>query len=477
MQGREQAVVTPYAVTPYALSFLPIGARSLLVGSSSKDKLTMRLVSHKQATRRLTIGDCVNDQLVIRSVLGQGATAIVFEALHTRLEALVALKVMDVAPEYARAAAARLGREAQVCAAVDDPRIPKIYDFGRLNDGTPYIVMEKVSGRTLSDLLAEGPLAVPVALGIVRELMHALSAVHRVGVVHRDVKPANVILQTAEDGFYRVHLMDFGVSKAVSRGTSNPAITLEGALVGTPHYMAPEQISDEGLDERTDVYATGVLLYELLAGRVPFGGQSTVEVMTAVMRHTPEPLSKWCREVSPGVARLVARAMSPRPADRFASANEMREAIEAEISALGAPLQSLIPSRPVAIASLSSLALAGFIAFAARQNTQLGDASVKGPREDSEPPQHEPPKGPEGTTGPAPNARPNEPITLTPALIIETNAAPREGRVRRPSARRIRKPPAKSPHAASIEVPQDAIPPGGVAASLNEPDPLPRNPY
>lgn len=339
----------------------------------------MRLVSHNQARRRLATGDRVADHLIIRSVLGKGGTATVFEALHERLGSLVALKVMDVEPQYARDAAARLEREAQVCAAIDDAHIPKIYDVGELDDGTPFIVMEKVSGRTLDDLLEDGPLRAPVALSIARELMDALAAVHRVGFVHRDVKPANVIVQATEEGAYRLRLMDFGVSKGISRSQriSNPAITHEGMLVGTPHYMAPEQMSDEGLDERTDVYAAGVLLYELLTGRVPFDGKSTAEVMSAVMRHSHTPISTWCPAASPGLTRLVERAMAQRPADRFASAREMRDAIDAEIKALRAPVAQRRSKRKSAFASLGAILLAGVLALVSRQLTQPRAANAK----------------------------------------------------------------------------------------------------
>ncbi len=332
----------------------------------------MRLVSQTPVRRRLEPGDRVDDHLIIRSVLGKGGTAVVFEALHTRLSSLVALKVVDVDEAYASDAAARLEREAVVCAAIDDPHIPKIYDVGQLEDGTPYIVMEKLAGPTLENMLEEGPIRPRVALAIVRDLLSALSAVHRVSVVHRDIKPSNLIVQTAEDGAYRVRLMDFGVSKAMSNHRSDPAITHEGALVGTPHYMAPEQMSDEGVDARTDVYAAGVLLYELLANRLPFDGGSTAEVMGAVLRHTHVPLSTWCPHLPTSLCALVARAMAERPEDRFASAREMRDALDTATAALGAQARahrssgSVLASRNMIAWSLLSVTVAFLLALGSR---------------------------------------------------------------------------------------------------------------
>jgi len=466
----------------------------------------MRLVSKKQARRRLTAGDRVNDHLIVRSVLGKGGSATVFEALHERLGSLVALKVMDVEPQYARDAAARLEREAQVCAAIDDPRIPKIYDVGRLKDGTPYIVMEKVSGRTLDELLDDGPLSAPAALAIVRELLNAMRAVHRVGVVHRDIKPANVIAQVAEDGVYRVRLMDFGVSKEICARVSNPAITHQGALVGTPHYMAPEQMSDEGVDERTDVYAAGVLLYELLAGRVPFDGESTAEVMAAVMRHSHVPLSTWCPDASPGLIGLVERAMSHRPADRFATAREMRDALDA-LNALDAPSTETLPpeppsrprtpSYPPVLAALSSIALAGVLALASRHFAQPQAAVAAGSQEVSQAHQ-----GPRSRSQQA-DAAVTMPRPLAPAVVASepANEPPPTARASRAPAppAPVSRSPAKSEARGGIAVATKTttlpISHGvliadyaqqlhelervvsGVAASLEGPGPLPANPY
>jgi serine/threonine protein kinase len=284
---------------------------------------------------RLAAGTRVGDHLVVRGVLGEGGTAVVYEALHTRLGASVALKVVDVADEYMEGARARLLREAHVCASLEDSHIPRIYDVGELPDGTPYVVMERVSGRTLENVLLQGALPLDIAVQIAEDLLHAVEAVERAGVVHRDIKPPNIILQTSSEGMLRVRLMDFGVSKNVKserepsikvNSMSNPSLTQQGAIVGTPHYMAPEQIVGPDVDTRADLYGVGVVAYEMMSGRTAFEGETTGDVVAAVLHTRPLPLSRL-RDVHPELEAWVERAMAPRRAERFRSAREMREAL------------------------------------------------------------------------------------------------------------------------------------------------------
>ncbi|MDB4975285.1 MAG: Serine/threonine protein kinase PrkC, regulation of stationary phase [Myxococcaceae bacterium] len=284
---------------------------------------------------RLAPGTRVGDHLVVRGVLGEGGTAVVYEALHTRLGASVALKVVDVADEYMEGARARLLREAHVCASLEDSHIPRIYDVGELPDGTPYVVMERVSGRTLENVLLQGALPLDIAVQITDDLLLAVEAVERASVVHRDIKPPNIILQTGSEGMLRVRLMDFGVSKNVSSEReptikvdrdANPSLTQQGAIVGTPHYMAPEQIVGPGVDTRADLYAVGVVAYEMMSGRTAFEGETTGDVVAAVLHTRPLPLSRL-RDVHPELEAWVERAMAPRRAERFRNAREMREAL------------------------------------------------------------------------------------------------------------------------------------------------------
>lgn len=275
----------------------------------------------------LAPGQRVGDHLVVRSILGQGGTAIVYEALHTRLGAPVALKVLEVEEPFARDAALRLQREAEVCANLDDPHVPRIYDVGALADGTPYLVMEKISGDTLEHMLVSGPLSLRVAAAIADDLLRGLEAVHRAGVVHRDIKPANLMIKLNPEGGAQVRLMDFGVSKSIAPESSDPKLTRMGTVVGTPHYMAPEQITADAVDARADLYAAGVVLYEMLSGRTPYEGDTTAEVVAAVLRGQPPPLRRLVPRVPPPVAAVVMRAMAAAPRDRFPTAREMRLAL------------------------------------------------------------------------------------------------------------------------------------------------------
>lgn len=308
----------------------------------------MSRVETQSSRGRLQPGQRVGDHLVVRSVLGQGGTAVVYEALHTRLGASVALKVLDVPDSFLEDGKLRMQREAEVCASIDDPHVPRIYDINELPDGTPYVVMEKVSGSTLEEMLAKGPLTLDTVLAIADDLMAALEAVHRVGVIHRDIKPANLILKSEADGCYRVRLMDFGVSKSVCREPTDPKLTRVGTVVGTPHYMAPEQITGEVVDARVDVYACGVVLFEMLSGRMPFEGESTAEVVAAVLRHTPLALTSLRPDVPSQLEGVVMRAMAPRANARYLTVRDMRCALAqcgaAQHSASRPSALSLVPA-------------------------------------------------------------------------------------------------------------------------------------
>ena len=278
--------------------------------------------------RRLQPGTQVGKHLIIRGVLGSGGTSVVYEALHTRLDTAVALKVAHVSLHGDGDTERRLEREARVCAGLEDPRIPRVYDMGELPDGRPYLVMQKVAGQTLEELMAQGRLQPRTAMRIAREVLSALCAVHANGVVHRDVKPANVIARFEDRSFPRVHLMDFGVSKETCARASEPTLTRPGAILGTPLYMAPEQMAGDPVDARADLYAVGVLLYEMLAGRAPFVGCSGAEIMAAVLRRDHPTLDQVWPEAPRGLVTLVSRAMAERPVERFTSASQMRDALD-----------------------------------------------------------------------------------------------------------------------------------------------------
>jgi hypothetical protein len=268
--------------------------------------------------------------LELRRIIGEGGSSVVFEAFHTRLKVLVAVKVLSVRGELAEQAYTRMTREAELYALLDDPRIPRVYDVNELSNGTPYVVMEMVPGDSLEELLRKHTtISLPLALTITSEVLSALVCVHERGVLHRDVKPANVILNFPAEGGCQLRLVDFGIAKAATYGTGQEAVTQRGTLVGTPQYMPPERLTGQEASAMSDTYAVGVMLYEMLSGRVPFGGPNLGAVMASVLRDVPQPLFGRCPEVSREVEQLVMRAISRDLQQRFTSAQEMLDAVRA----------------------------------------------------------------------------------------------------------------------------------------------------
>ncbi|MCE7960468.1 MAG: serine/threonine protein kinase, partial [Acidobacteria bacterium ACB2] len=218
----------------------------------------------------------------VEAVLGRGGMGTVYLATDTRLARTVALKLLpsDAASPARRQ---RFLREAQAASALDHPGIVTVHDVG--NDlGSDFIVMEHVKGRTLREVIQSGPVAVADALSWVRQAAAALAAAHRAGIVHRDLKPQNLMLTA--DG--RLKVLDFGLAsveyaEAGSAETTAERLTSSGAVLGTPGYMSPEQAEGRPVDARTDVFALGVVLYELLTGRAPFRGASAPAVLYAIV--------------------------------------------------------------------------------------------------------------------------------------------------------------------------------------------------
>jgi serine/threonine protein kinase len=286
--------------------------------------------------RDLKPGARLGAELVVTRVLGYGGTAVVYEARHTALELDVAVKVCGVDTEVPGESRARLLREARVYEHVRDPRLPRVYAVEQLEDGTAFMAMEKLEGITLSTLLDQGPLSIERACQITIELLDALGEVHRHGVVHRDVKPANVILTPAGSLF----LIDFGVCKAGPE-VGGVAITRSGEILGTPAYMAPEQLTAGAVDHRVDIHAAGLILFELLTGESPYGHGSFGEIVAAVLRDEMPAVKALRPDVPDGIASVVTRATAKQPCGRFPTALAMRDALAAALheDASGAPLE------------------------------------------------------------------------------------------------------------------------------------------
>lgn len=294
-------------------------------------------------------GTVLGMHTIIRGVLGEGGTAVVYDAFHTELHKPVAVKMLHVHGRMVREARARLIREARICESVRDPRVPKVYFIDELEDGTPYMVMEKIEGPTLAKLIEGGPLPVSTACTIAAQLLEGLAAIHGKGVVHRDIKPSNIILQPREDGYVRVRLMDFGIGKITAYHPDVTGITRQGDIIGTPCYMPPEQLMASSVDARVDLYAAGVVLYEMLTGKVPYAAQSIAEVVAAVLRDEMPKVRKVRPEVPTQIEEVVTRATLKDPTLRYASAERMKIALCAAVRAsktTSTQAQSAEPTAP-----------------------------------------------------------------------------------------------------------------------------------
>src|SRR5215472_5445937 len=272
-------------------------------------------------------------------IVGRGGMAEVFRARDIRLDRIVGVKTLrdDLARD--QTFQARFRREAQSAASLNHPSIVAVYDTGEDMSGSipvPYIVMEFVDGRTLRDLLRDDRRLLPErAAEITDGVLRALDYSHRNGIVHRDIKPGNVMLTRSGD----VKVMDFGIARAVS--DSQMTMTQTAQVIGTAQYLSPEQARGERVDARSDLYSTGCLLYELLTGRPPFTGDSPVAIAYQHVKEDPVPPSRVDPEVPPWADAIVLKAMEKSPADRYQSAGEMRSDIQRALQ--GAPIAAPMP--------------------------------------------------------------------------------------------------------------------------------------
>jgi serine/threonine-protein kinase len=270
----------------------------------------------------MTTPSVLGERYEIGGVLGRGGMAEVHRGRDLRLGREVAVKVLRQDLARDPSSQVRFRREAQAAASLNHPAIVAVYDTGedRTSSGaTPYIVMEYVEGETLRDVIRrEGRLSPERAMSLTADICAALDFSHRNGIVHRDVKPANVMITPQGT----VKVMDFGIARAVS--DSAATMTSTAAVIGTAQYLSPEQARGEGVDARSDVYSAGCLLYELVTGTPPFTGDSPVAVAYQHVREDPRTPSSINPEIPPELDAILLKAMSKNPANRYQSAAEMR---------------------------------------------------------------------------------------------------------------------------------------------------------
>jgi TolB-like protein/tetratricopeptide (TPR) repeat protein len=281
---------------------------------------------------------------VVLGQIGAGGMGVVYRARDTRLDRMVALKVLPPGALADESRRRRLVQEARSASALNHPSIVTIYEIGT-DDGIDFIAMEHVAGGTLADRLARGPLSPDEARCLAVQIVGALRAAHAAGIVHRDLKPSNVLL-TPEG---RAKLVDFGLAKLRapegSSADTAETLTARGTIVGTPAYLSPEQATGGIADARSDIFSFGCVLYEMLSGRRAFTGDSVVAVLTAVLRDTPAPVPA----APPGLQRVVERCLRKAPEERYQTAASLEEDLESSRAPLaGEPADSSIVVLPFA---------------------------------------------------------------------------------------------------------------------------------
>src|SRR6185436_8683867 len=293
------------------------------------------------------LGRTIAGKFLLEAVLGAGGSGTVYQARQIALDRVVALKLLRREVAHDGQFLERFKREARAASRLDHPNSVRVLDFGQDQDSSLYLVMELVQGRTLYDVIdEEWPLEDGRIVRLLSQVLAALAVAHELGIVHRDLKPENIIVvrTTGDEGeeAEQAKVCDFGIA-ALGAPLRAPAageerrVTLNGSFVGTPEYMSPEQVRGELGDQRSDLYALGVVLYHMLTGQVPF---QDANPWTVAFRHTidaPTPPSTLLR-VHPGLEAVCLKALCKRPEDRFATAREMRAALRACLGTQGVPV-------------------------------------------------------------------------------------------------------------------------------------------
>jgi len=280
-------------------------------------------IANQDAIRRGTI---LSGKLRVERVVGQGSMGIVLEATDLQLQRRVAVKIMAPGRAGDHDARKRFLREARAAGRLSSEHVTRLIELGELDDGTPFLVMEYLVGSTLEQLLVrDGPPSIDVAVDWVLQALEGVAEAHRAGLVHRDLKPENLFLCERPGRPPIVKVLDFGTVKdLVTKGTK---LTRTGSTMGSPAYMPPEQVRAEDIDQRADVWAMGVTLYELISGHLPFGGESVMQTLAAILRDDPVPLQHRRPSVPSELGAIVTCALSKNPAGRYASANELLAAL------------------------------------------------------------------------------------------------------------------------------------------------------
>jgi len=294
------------------------------------------------------VGALLFGKLQVDSVLGRGGMGTVYRVTHLGTQHQRALKVMNPEIRLHAEALARFLREATVSATLKSPYVVETLDSGQLDDGSLYVLMELLEGTPLNALIAAAPMKLPRIARLLGQACAALAQAHEKGIVHRDIKPDNLFVVRHADGSESVKLLDFGIARFREQRDLLGALTAENAILGTPLYMAPEQIGTANVaDGRADVYALGVVLYEALSGRKPYSASSFAELVANIFDGSATPLEHTTPGLTPRVYEVVQKAMARKPEDRYQSATELGAALhelEQPFKRPADPLAMTVPS-------------------------------------------------------------------------------------------------------------------------------------
>jgi serine/threonine-protein kinase len=294
------------------------------------------------------LGQTLAGKYRVEKLIKRGGMGAVYQGKHVLMDKTVAIKVLRPSLAVDDDVVARFSREAKAASRISHPHAVSVTDFGESENGIVFLVMEYLDGRTLKEIIrSEGAMPLSRVVEIIRQVTGALDAAHGQGVVHRDLKSDNIMVSQTNGGDW-AKVLDFGIAKIQQPASvKDPDITAPNLVIGTPQYMSPEQCSQlQPLDARSDIYSLGVIVYEMLAGRVPFTGESPTMIMMQHVQDAPPSVLSTRPDLPPAVDGVIARALAKVPADRFQTAGELFAALStaagAEVSAAPRSMETVI---------------------------------------------------------------------------------------------------------------------------------------